>query len=115
MEKKEFNGYELVIRIDYLLKSSGLKRDNLANFIGKNKQVFTDWKNCKIIPRSDDLYNMSEFLGVSMEYLLFGEEVMPDDVAAMAAMIMTFSKDKREQLYALINSQMNFWKEREKN
>ena len=107
------NGHDLVVRIDTCLKAMGLGREDLANHIGKNKQVFTDWKNCNIIPKSDDLFNMSRFLGVPMEYLLTGENIMPDDVAAMAAMIMTFSKEQREQLYALIKAQMNFWKEKE--
>lgn len=111
-EIKDINGTDLVIRIDNCLKSMGMKRENLAAFIGKNKQVFTDWKNCKIIPRADDLYKMAKFLGVPMEYLLTGENVMPDDIACMAASVMTLSKEQREPLIASVKAQVEFWKEK---
>lgn len=108
MEK--FIGLEIVNRIDYLLKNAGLTRKDLANYIGKNSQVFVDWKNRNIMPKCDDLYNMSKFLGVPMEYLLTGEEIIPDEIAAAGAILMTLESDQRQAVIAMIKAQADFWK-----
>lgn len=110
----EINGHDLVCRIDNCLKAMGLTRETLANHIGKNKQVFTDWKNCNIMPKCDDLYKMSKFLGVPMEYLLTGEKTMPDEIAVAASMIASLDPEKRQPVIAMLKSQVDFWKEKNK-
>lgn len=110
----EINGHDIVIRIDNCLKAMGLNREKLANHIGKNKQVFTDWKNCNIIPKADDLYKIAKFLGVPMEYLLIGENVMNDEVAAVAAMITAIDKKNRQPVIAMLQSQVEYWRNNKK-
>lgn len=41
--------------------------------IGISSSVVSNWKIRETIPRADDLYKISKFLGISMEYLLTGE------------------------------------------
>lgn len=41
--------------------------------IGISSALVSNWKTRETIPRADDLYKISKFLGVSMEYLLTGE------------------------------------------
>lgn len=110
MDKIKINTYQMVERIDKILSLQGRTRDNLAAFIGKNRQVFTDWKNANIVPKSDDLYNMSIYLGVTMEYLLFGDVKDEDDLIAAKAMLSVIPKDKRQPIIAMIQSQVEYWK-----
>lgn len=109
----DMNGFDIVVRIDNCLKAMGKTRENLAIDIGRNKQVFTDWKNRNIIPKSDDLYLISRYLNVPMEYLLIGETVMADDIAAMAAAVTTLSPEQRAPLIASVIGQVKFWKEKD--
>lgn len=115
MEKKNITGKSIMERIKILLKSTGTTRDQLANYIGKNKQVFTDWKTNNIVPKADDLYNISKFFSVPMEYLMFGEETIPDNIAVICAMISTIPQEKQQILLEIIAAQCNAWRENENN
>ncbi len=42
--------------------------------IGFSQNTINNWKYRNTFPKSDDLYKISQFLNVSMEYLLTGED-----------------------------------------
>ena len=42
--------------------------------VGISAQVISNWKSRNSIPKADDLYKISKFLNVSMEYLLTGKD-----------------------------------------
>lgn len=74
----ELNAIEIIERIKHHLSSKDLE------VLGYSPQVITNWKARNTIPRSDDLYRIAKYIGVSMEYLLTGEdknsELPPDEI-----------------------------------
>lgn len=69
--------------------------------IGMLPTLFSNWKIRNTIPRSDDLYKISKFIGVSMEYLLTGEDT-PDNLSTNEKILFEkISKLSPEQQNAL--------------
>lgn len=71
------NGKDFVDRIDNVLKQKNRKRIALAEEIGQSVQSFTDWKRRDSIPAADIALQISRYLGVSLEWLITGEENNP--------------------------------------
>lgn len=67
-------GKDVVERIDTLLKQKKQKRQALADYAGISIQAFTNWSSRGNFPPSDVLYKISQYFGVSMEYLVTGFE-----------------------------------------
>lgn len=109
---RKFSGLEITKRIDFLLSVRKSSRKELADAIGKNKQVFTDWTAKNIVPKADDLYNMADFFNVPMEYLLMGEEIMTDDTAKIAALYSCLSNEDKKTatiiLKALVDNRIEY-------
>lgn len=106
------NGKDIVERIDAILRYRGETREELAKTIGKNKQVFTDWKAKDITPTSLDLFLMSKHLGTTYDYLLLGEHIsIPDDIAVATSMLTKLSEEQRKPIIDLIVNQVNYWYE----
>ena len=70
----EIKGKDIVSRIDSILKNRNLKRKAVAEAVGISLQPFTSWSNRGSIPGADIAYNIAQYLGVSLEWLLTGEE-----------------------------------------
>lgn len=64
---------ELTNRIEILLKQKQLNRAEFCRQTNINEAAFRKWKNGSI-PGADSLYKVAHFFGVSMEYLVSGEE-----------------------------------------
>ena len=66
---------EIVKRIDLILKEKNLKRQAVYDYAKIAYNTFPNWtkKEGTKIP-AQVLYQIAKFLGVSMEYLLTGEE-----------------------------------------
>ena len=58
-----------------LLKIKKLKQKDLTDYIGLSKNNFTDWKSGKSNSYIKYLPQISEFLNVSVDYLLGREEI----------------------------------------
>lgn len=112
---EEINGHDIVVRIDNCLEGMDLSREVLANHIGKQRQCFTDWKNRNIMPNAKDLYMISKFLGVPLEYLLTGnEKIMDDKTAVIAAKINALDPTIKDALITMMDGQIEYWKKQEK-
>lgn len=70
----EIKGKDIVLRIDSILKKRNLKRKAVADAVGISLQPFTSWSNRGSIPGADIAYHIAEYLDVSMEWLLTGQE-----------------------------------------
>jgi len=105
-DKIIFNGADLVARIKLVLYRSGRTQNDLVAYIGRSRQILLDWKNNKTVPKSDDLYNMAKWLGVSMEWLLTGKDRMPDDVTIAAAILMSLADEDRKEMIDKIQSKV---------
>ena len=61
-------------RIFDLLSNKNKRQTELAKFVGVRPNTVTDWKSKGSTPSAELIPKISEFLGVSVEYLLTGKE-----------------------------------------
>lgn len=57
-----------------LRDSRGLKDSDIVRATGITKSTFSDWKSGRSNPKNDKLQKIASFFGVSVEYLMTGEE-----------------------------------------
>ena len=69
----------------------GLKDSDVAKGAGITKSTFSDWKAGRYTPKQDKMQKISDYLGVSVDYLMTGEEkddsnkyYLNDETAEMA-------------------------------
>lgn len=78
---KEIDYYDVVTRIDKKLecmKQNG--REVLAKECGISMAAISQWKNRKSSPSCTYIVRIADFLGVSLEWLLFGKEEQQDEL-----------------------------------
>lgn len=103
----QLNAMEIIIRIKELLTPKELEN------LGFSISTVSSWKQHNTIPKTESLYKIAKYLGVSMEYLLTGEKdanSFPDDVQKISTQLNTFSPEQRKLLISIIESQFQFWK-----
>ena len=86
--------------ITLLLKERGLRQKALCEYLGLNQQAFTNWKNGSNDSYMKYLPQISEFFGVTINFLLGIETTptqlsLPDDLAEL---ISSFSEEEMEAL-----------------
>lgn len=64
----------VIDRIVDLLQKKGASQADICNYIGIKYNVFTTWKTRETDPPTKYLVQICEFLNVTLEYLLTGEE-----------------------------------------
>ena len=57
-----------------LLEEKGLKAADVTRATGIKSPVFSEWKKGKSRPNTEKMIKIANFLGVSIEYLLTGNE-----------------------------------------
>lgn len=63
--------YEIYQR---LLDEKGLKNADVSRATGISNMTLSDWKNGKTTPKQDKLLKISDYFGVSLDYLMTGKE-----------------------------------------
>ena len=61
-------------RIQKLRKEKGLSQDQLAGEIGVSRQAVSKWESQQSLPDVEKLIALSDYFGVSTDYLLKGTE-----------------------------------------
>ena len=64
-------------RIFVELSQKDIAQKDFANNIGVNEKTVSAWKRNNSLPPADKLSNISDCLGVSLDYLLTGKEKSP--------------------------------------
>ena len=64
--------YEIYQR---LLDEKGLKNADVARATGISNMTLSDWKRGKSVPKADKMRKIAEYLNVSVDYLMTGNEV----------------------------------------
>lgn len=62
-----------------LLKEKGLKPADVTRATGIKSPVFSEWKKGKSKPNTEKMIQIANFLDVSVEYLMTGEEKSNDN------------------------------------
>lgn len=104
-------GRNFVERVNTLLINQGKSREIIAKDLNISYQSFADWKRRDSLPSADICIKIARYLGVSVEYLIFGEEYGEDeDIEQIISLLKTLSKEKRSPIVAIVKSQVEFWK-----
>ena len=125
METIDYKG--IYQRIRLLLKNNGNTVFELANYLGKSRQLMYNWQNGKMNPTLPDLLKMANYFGVPLEYLISGEESPIDDATAVflvqtkgpiddvTAAFLVSTKDLTEEqkkiIFASIKAQVDMFKQ----
>jgi transcriptional regulator with XRE-family HTH domain len=75
----DFNGRDIVKRLDTLLINKKEKRKAVCDYAGISTQTITDWTKRGSIPAADTLYKIAKYLGTSVEYLLTEKDGLSED------------------------------------
>lgn len=86
------NRMDFYERTKYLCKERELTIETLMSRCQLTRETFFKWRERQSLPRSDSLYKMSKVLGVSMEYLLNGENTSTPPIAQA---VYDYLKDNR--------------------
>lgn len=107
--------YEIYQRI---LDEKGLKNADVARATGISNMTLSDWKRGKSVPKADKMKKIAEFLNVSVDYLMTGNDVqfivetakkdvllttMPNRVKEYALKLAEMPKEQQEQIMSLID------------
>lgn len=57
-----------------LMQKKGIRQADLVRLTGKAKGTVWNWVERKTIPQADDAVKIADYLGVSVRYLVTGEE-----------------------------------------
>lgn len=82
-------GYEV---FDELCKKRGIRPFHVSKATGISTATLTAWKKGDYTPKADKLQLIADYFGVSMEYLMTGEEPRfyeDDETAQLAQKILT--------------------------
>lgn len=66
-----------------LLKDSGITAYKVSKETGISTATLTSWKKGNYTPKADKLQKIADYFGVSMEYLLTGQDPDPGDDVLM--------------------------------
>lgn len=101
---------EIVKRIDLLLAQRNENRNNLQK-IGIKQQTISAWYINNRVPRADDLHKIAQYLNVSMEYILTGEEKKTnmEDIATISK-IKLLNDEQKGILQNLLDYMVNLEK-----
>ena len=76
-----------------LRDEKGYKDADISRLAGISKPTLSDWKRGVSIPKQDKLIKIADCLGVSVDYLLTGEERSEDFSVESAHLIAQIRKD----------------------
>lgn len=69
----------LADRIQYLRKSKGISQEELADRVGVSRQAVSKWESEQSTPDIERIIIMSDFFGVTTDYILKGIEPVKDE------------------------------------
>ena len=70
----KINGYDMVERIDMLLQNKNLKRIDIAKAVDFSVNNISRWKTKGCLPDISVGLQVADYLGVSVRFLLTGQE-----------------------------------------
>ena len=93
--------YEIYQR---LLDEKGLKNADVARATGISNMTLSDWKRGKSVPKSDKMRKIAEYLNVSVDYLMTGNDgAFTKEIAETDAKLLFMNKEIKEYALKLNN------------
>lgn len=76
---------DVLNRILSLLKENQIEQKAFSNAIGLSPSAVTEWKKGKTKSYNHYIYQIAEYFGVTVEYLLYGENKKAPDLPVRSA------------------------------
>lgn len=94
--------YEIYCKLRDL---KGLKDSDVSKGADVSKSTFSDWKSGRSTPKKDKLIRIANFFGVSVDYLMTGEEnsITDDMVSEHIELISLYEQLNDKQKENVIN------------
>lgn len=89
-------------RIYNLRRKEGLSQEEFADKLGVSRQAVSKWETGQSVPDSEKAAAMAKFFGVSLDWLINGDEVPAPAVVAPSAMVAPPVKQRAGWVKALI-------------
>ena len=97
-------------RIKFLVKNDYRPQKELAEYLGRTRQIFHDWQH-NTHPTLVDLFKISKYFGVPLEYIISGDESPIDDAtAAFIVQTRELTEEQKKVIYASITAQVEMFK-----
>lgn len=97
-------------RIKWMIDNDPRPQKDLAEYLGKTRQIFHDWQHNNN-PSLIDLFKISKYFGVPLEYIISGDESPIDDAtAAFIVSTQELTEEQKKVIYASIKAQVDMFK-----
>ena len=94
-------------RLIMLQEQSGMNQKQLQKELGLSNSAFSDWKKGKGRPSVEALVRFSEFFGVSMDWLAFGNVETSGREAALLLKYRSISNEQKVRLEAYLDGMVD--------
>lgn len=112
MENLDFKA--IYSRIKWMIQNDPRPQKDLAEHLGKTRQIFHDWQH-NTHPTLIDLFKISKYFGVPLEYIISGDESPIDDAtAAFIVSTQGLTEEQKKIIYASIKAQVEMFKKMNK-
>ena len=91
-------------RFEKILAKNKIQKKEIAEKIGFSQNGITTWKVTGTIPRADVAIKIARVLGVTVEYLIFGELNNLNSENDLPYRVTALSKDKQKLVKALVDA-----------
>lgn len=87
-----------------LLDEKGIKNADISRATGISNMTLSDWKNGKSTPKQDKLMKIADYFGVTVDYLVTGNEkeipnaVLTDDFAMLIELYNSSNADGQSRI-----------------
>jgi transcriptional regulator with XRE-family HTH domain len=99
----------IVMRIDELLAAQKKGRKDLIATVGANRGVLTNWDKRKTVPAADIALKIADYLGVSVRWLITGEDEQGLTLEERNLLVKYHSLDERDryEVNALLDAKLD--------
>ena len=98
-----------------MLDNSDYTVVDLANLIGKSRQIIYNWSYGTMNPTLPELLKIANFFSVPLEYLISGKDGLIDDAtAAFLVSTKDLTEEQKKIIFASIKAQVDMFKKMNK-
>ena len=90
---------------EQLLQKYGVSAYKVAKATGVTQSTLSDWKRGRSTPKTENMKKLADYFGVSIDYLMTGEEVSAEPQALTAKDERDIAKDMEALMDKLLNNE----------
>ena len=87
---------DYLVRISKIIKNRNMTKTAFCNAMGLSRNTFINWKKQNCLPNAITLMKISEYLNVSIDYLITGKSVNNKDELSLSSFRMGYKAAQKE-------------------